>query len=98
VLGNVKSQCGVASSDYVALLDVYIDDVLSEQVRMPYDFTTRKYDIFYKYSLNNGGHKIEIKWVNKDPDFRIYLKSYVVYGDSPAEKIDPDQIQTQQWR
>jgi len=90
VLGNVKSQCGIATSNYVALLDVYIDGVKTEQVRMPYDFTIRKYDIFYKYMLINGIHKLEIKWVNQNPDYRIYFKSYVVYSDAPNKPFNPD--------
>jgi len=98
VLGNVKSQCGVATSDYVALLDVYIDGVMAEQVKMPFDYIIRKYDIFYKYLLLEGNHKLEIKWVNKDADFRIYLKSYVVYSDSPGEKLNPGQKQAEKWR
>jgi hypothetical protein len=98
VTGNVKSQCGVATSDYVALLDVYIDGAKTESVRMPYDFTTRKYDIFYKYMLINADHKLEIKWMNPDPGYRIYLKSYVVYADSPAENLNPGGTQPEIWR
>jgi len=90
VLGNVKSQCGVAKSDFVALLDVYIDSTKVEQVKMPYDYIVRKYDIYHKYLLKNGDHKLEIKWVNQDPDFRITLKSFVVYGDKPAEILNPN--------
>jgi len=89
VLGNVKSQCGVATSDFVAFLDIYIDGVKTEQVKMPYDYIVRKYDIYHKYLLPQGKHQLEIKWVNQDPDFRIYFKSYVVYGDKPLEKLDP---------
>ncbi len=90
VLGNVKSQCGVAKSDFVALLDVYIDGVKVEQVKMPYDYIVRKYDIFHKYMLKNGDHKLEIKWMNQNPDFRITEKSYVVYADKPLEILNPD--------
>mgnify|MGYP002373958798 FL=1 len=89
VLGNVKSQCGVAKSDFVALLDVYIDGAKVEQVKMPYDYIVRKYDIFHKYMLKNGDHKLEIKWVNPNPDFRITEKSYVIYGDSPLKTFNP---------
>lgn len=88
VLGNVKSQCGLSESDFVALLDVYIDGEKVEQVKMPFDYIVRKYDIFHSYLLKNGEHKLEIKWVNQNPDFRIYFKSYVVYGDSPEKPID----------
>jgi len=93
VLGNVKSQCGVAKSDFVALLDVYIDGAKIEQVKMPYDYIVRKYDIFHKYMLKNGDHKLEIKWVNQNPDFRITEKAYVVYSDSPNEEFSPGQKQ-----
>ncbi|HNR72613.1 MAG TPA: ADP-ribosylglycohydrolase family protein [Cyclobacteriaceae bacterium] len=89
VLGNVRSVCGVSQSDYVALLDVYIDGEKAEQVRMPFDYIVRKYDIYHKYLLTQGSHKIEIKWVNQNPDFRIYLKSVVTYGDTPARLIEP---------
>ena len=91
VLGNVKSQCGVATSDYVALLDVFIDGNKVEQVKMPYDYIKRKYDIFHKYLIPEGKHRLEIKWVNQDPDFRIYFKSYVVYSEKPLEKFTPSE-------
>jgi hypothetical protein len=90
VQGNVKSQCGVPESKYVAQLEVYIDGTLSEKVNMPYDYIVRKYDIFYKYLLPQGDHKLEIRWLNPDPDFRIYLKSYVVYSDTPAKVENPE--------
>jgi hypothetical protein len=37
--------------------------------------------------LESGDHHLVIKWVNKDPDFRIYFKSYVVYDDKPGKSI-----------
>jgi hypothetical protein len=92
VTGNVKSQCNVAQSDFVALLDVFIDNEKIEQVRMPFDFTTRKYDIFYKYALPKNKHHLEIKWINQDSAFRIYFKSYVVYSDQPLPKFNPDHL------
>lgn len=84
VLGNVNSICSVPTSDYVALLDVYIDGEKVEQVKMPYDYIVRKYDIFHKYLLENKDHHVEIKWVNKNPDFSIYMKSIVIYADTPS--------------
>ena len=90
VLGNVKSVCGVSKSDYIALLDVYVDGAKTEQLKMPFDYIVRKYDIYHNYSLPQGDHKIEIKWVNQNPDFRMYLKSVVTYGDAPAAVMNPD--------
>jgi len=91
VLGNVKSRCIDETRDFVALLDVYIDGVKTDQVKMPFDYIVRKYDIYHKYLLPAGDHKLEIKWVNQDPDFRIYFKSYVVYNDKPYAQANPDE-------
>jgi len=88
ILGNVKSQCGQTTSDFVAVLDVYLDGLRTEQIKMPFDYIVRKYDIYHTYLLKNGKHTVELKWVNQNPDFRITLKSYVVYGDSPEKPID----------
>lgn len=90
VLGNLRSVCGVSKSDYVALLDVYVDGEKTEQIKMPFDYIIRKYDIYHKYLLPQGTHKVEIKWVNQNPDFRMYLKSVVTYSDSPATSINPE--------
>lgn len=98
VLGNVKSRCGVAKSDFVADLEVYIDGVLTDKVKMPYDYIVRKYDIYHKYLLKNGDHNIEIKWVNQDPEFRIYFKSYVVYSEKPIENLNPGGNKQSAWR
>lgn len=89
VLGNVRSVCGESDSDYVALLDVYIDGVKTEQVRMPFDYIVRKYDIYHRYLLTQGDHKVEIKWTNPDPDYRLFHRSVVTYSDSPAKPIEP---------
>ncbi|MBP6238061.1 MAG: ADP-ribosylglycohydrolase family protein [Saprospiraceae bacterium] len=89
VLGNIKSRCGESKSDYVALLDVYIDGEKIEQVKMPFDYIVRKYDIYHKYLLKEGAHKVDIKWANKNPDFSIYMKSIVVYSENEQKKFDP---------
>jgi hypothetical protein len=92
VLGNVKSRCIDETRDFVALLDVYIDGVKTDQVKMPFDYIVRKYDIYHKYLLPAGDHQLEIKWVNQDPDFRIYFKSYVVYNDKPYAQAKPEEM------
>ncbi len=87
-MGNVKSICGESKSDYVALLDVYIDGEKVEQVKMPFDYIVRKYDIYHKYLLKQANHRVEIKWINKNPDFSLYMKSVVIYSDTKTKPID----------
>lgn len=87
VLGNVNSICSTTQSNYVALLDIYIDGKKIEQVKMPFDYIVRKYDIYHKYLLKEGKHHLKIVWANKDKDYSIYMKSIVIYSDTPSKPI-----------
>ena len=90
VLGNVKSVCSIAKSDYVAQLEVYIDGVKTAQFPMPYDYIIRKYDIYHNYRIPKGNHHLEVKWMNQNPDFRMYFRSFVVYDNEPAKSNYPE--------
>ena len=70
--------------DYVALLYIYLDDMIIEQVRMPFDYIVRKYDIWHKYQLSEGTHTLKIEWKNPDPDFRINFKDVVIYSSKES--------------
>lgn len=82
VLGNVKRIIG-ENNNYIALLDAYLDGKKIEQIKMPFDYITRKYDIFYKYEIPYGNHNLKIVWTNPNPDFKINLKDVVIYSDKP---------------
>lgn len=88
IMGAVKSLCST-DNGYVALLDVYLDGVKTEQIRMPVDYIKRKYDIYYKYMLAKGEHELKIKWINANPDFRINMKDVIIYSDTEAVKFNP---------
>ena len=88
LMGAVKKLAG-DKNDYVALLDVFLDGVKTEQVRMPFDYIIRKYDIYHKYMLPEGSHRLELKWTNPDPDFRIWMKDVVIYSGKEAVSFEP---------
>lgn len=85
-MGAVKRIAG-EEKDYVALLDVYLDEKKVEQVKMPFDYIVRKYDIWHRYMLTEEAHKLRIEWVNPRPDFRITMKDVVIYSER-ASKIN----------
>lgn len=74
---------------YVAVLDASIDGQKVETIDMPFDYIKRKYDIFYKYGIKEGPHKLTIKWVNPNNHYAIQCKDLVVYSSKPAKPIDP---------
>lgn len=88
VMGFVKRIQGT-NEDYVLYGDVYIDDKKVEEIRMPYDYIKRKYDVFYTYDLPEGDHKLRIEWKNPHPDFRVQLKDVVTYSTQPLKKFTP---------
>ncbi len=51
---------------------------------MPFDYIVRKYDIWHKYLLPEGSHKLKIEWKNPDPDFRINFKDVVIYSSNKS--------------
>lgn len=88
VMGFVKRLQGT-NEDYVLYGDVYIDDKKVEEIRMPYDYIKRKYDVFYTYDLPEGEHNLRIVWKNPHADFCVQLKDVVVYSTQPLVKFTP---------
>lgn len=80
VLGQI-TQVGFSDLAYVAQLEAYIDGVKVESFRMPFDYIKRKYDVFYKYGLNDGPHRLTLKVLNPVREFVIEAKEMVVYSD-----------------
>ena len=72
-----------APKEYVFKAEMYIDDKLIETVRLPADFTTRRFTPFWKYQLKNGKHKVRLKLLNPHKDGSIFLGKVIVYGTEP---------------
>jgi hypothetical protein len=85
LMGNLK-QILPDKSNYVARIEAYLDGKKVESFDMPFDYIKRKYDIFYKYQLENKNHKLEIKWLNPHPAYSLLVKDAVVYSDKETEK------------
>ena len=89
LMGNVTTADSGGDNSYVAMLEASIDGKVVETIKMPYDYIKRKYDIFYKYCLPQGKHTLTVKWLNPDRHFAIQCGGLVVYGNRPAQKINP---------
>jgi hypothetical protein len=69
-----------------ALADIYLNDELSETITLPYNFLTRKTEVFYKYPLPKQKYSVKIRIKSKAENVRIYLGNALVYSDSPVNK------------
>ena len=87
--GNVRKDDPKLPDTYVAQLEAFIDGKSVEQIKMPLDYITRKYDIFYSYEIPEGEHTLTIKWLNPKAGYAVQCKDIIVYGTKPIPTLDP---------
>ena len=74
-----------SSSDVITKAEVYIDGNLVETSELPANFTTRKYDLFWKYKLAKQKHQVRIKLLNPSDKQTIRLDEVIIYSDKPGD-------------
>ncbi len=73
-----------SSSAYVFNAEVYLDGKLLETVQLPTSFTTRRYELVWKYQLPQGKHTVRLKLINPDANQHLRMSDIIVYGSKPA--------------
>ena len=71
LMGMIRQDVKDSNDNYIAILEAYIDGKKVETIEMPYDYIKRKYDIFYNYDLEEGPHKLVIKWINPNEKYAV---------------------------
>jgi hypothetical protein len=86
---------GLAELDdpYVAELEVYIDGMLDETVKMPMKNTSRRLEPAWKYQLPEGKHTVRIKWINPAPEYEIRINDIMIYSEHQPVSNLPQQPQ-----
>jgi hypothetical protein len=76
---------GLAEPDdpYVAELEIYIDGILDETVKMPMKNTARRLEPAWKYQLSEGKHTVRLKWINPNPEYEIRINDIMIYSENP---------------
>ena len=80
IKGSVQKN-GTCDYDYTAVIEIRIDGEKAGLVEMPSDYRIRKPDIFYRYGLESGEHRISMKILNPDPVFYVNAQKAIVYED-----------------
>ena len=70
---------GHSDDAYQAHIQAWLDGGLVEEFTMPYDYITRKYEIFSRYCFDSGNHSLILKLLNPHPDFEINAQEMVIY-------------------
>lgn len=74
-------------SDYVLNTELYIDDKLVESPKLPVSYTTRRYELCWKYDLPKGKHKVKLKILNATNEFTVHARDVIIYSDKPVDGI-----------
>ena len=67
------------NNNEVAILDLYIDGVKTETIKLPVSFTTRRHEIAWNYELENKLHKVKLKLTNPTPTTVCFLGDVILY-------------------
>ncbi|MBR4756061.1 MAG: ADP-ribosylglycohydrolase family protein [Bacteroidales bacterium] len=70
-------------SGYVGKVEVSIDGVVDRTVSLPSSTNQRSLELYFKYGLPVGEHKISLNVLNPDRQHPIEVHSMIVYSDKP---------------
>ncbi len=83
VTGSFTNEWGVVS-DYVFKIEVELDGK-KEVVEMPYHYTNRKTEVYWKYDLPDTKHELKITLLNPDERADVVLKDILIYSNKPVQ-------------
>ena len=68
---------------YVAEVTFSIDGQPVERVKLPALYRTRRHELFWRYRLPSGPHRITAEWHNPRKDASLQIRALLVYGSTP---------------
>jgi hypothetical protein len=63
----------------IANVELYIDGKLSETIKLPMNYTTRRHEIAWKYQLEDTKHTVKLKLLNSDSGAECFLSNLLTY-------------------
>lgn len=65
---------------------LFIDNAKVETANLPTDFTTRRFDLFWKYNLPKGKHQLKVIINNPSPNYFLNISDFMIYSDKPSKQ------------
>ena len=69
ICGEVKS----ADKSYIAEVEITIDGKTKEIVKMPANWTIRRFEVYHNFELAAGHHTVQMRWLNPTKEASIEL-------------------------
>jgi hypothetical protein len=67
--------------------ELYVDDKLVEKIDLPASYTTRRYELAWKYDLPKGKHSVRLKILNPSKEQLFTAGDAIIYSDKPSDGI-----------
>jgi len=71
-------------TEYIFEVELYVDGQKVETAKIPTNYTTRRYELFWKYELPNKKHTVSVKLLNPDQRYAFNCSGYIVFSDKPV--------------
>jgi hypothetical protein len=72
---------------FVFNTELYVDNQLIESPQLPANYTTRRYELCWKYDLAKGKHKVKLKILNPSKEYAFKAYEAIIYSDKPVNGL-----------
>jgi len=79
----IKGYAESPDKNYVAKMEAYLNGEPVETINLPVNYTSRRYDLFWKYQLPKTKYTLTFKWLNPQPNASVNFRDAIVYSDAP---------------
>lgn len=76
-----------SKSTYIFDAELYLDEKLIEKPKLPVSFTTRRYDVAWRYQLPKEKHSVKLKILNPSTENAVRVSEAIIYSDKPVDGI-----------
>jgi ADP-ribosylglycohydrolase len=77
-----------SEASFVFTTELYVDGKLVESPQLPASYTTRRYELCWKYDLPKGKHAVRLKITNPSKEYDFRVAEAIVYSDQLVNGIE----------
>lgn len=86
------------SSSNILMTELTVDDHLIESSKLPINFTTRRYEVCWKYDLPKAKHSVHLKMLNPSSETPIRSLEAIIYTDKSIDGMNNNVIKAKNYK
>ena len=76
-----------SNTDFVFNTELYVDGYKIESPQLPASYTTRRYELCWKYDLAKAKHAVKLKILNPSKEYKFRAGDAIIYSDKAVNGI-----------